>query len=109
MRIDDKNRCFAKYPDLKESIDKLKYLNCQDRNKIIHGMKDLILHHDNELFDKYVIEFPFEYGRRWYDKDPYSWLVINSLKYADENLKADIIIYLHEKLKSHTLVRSLHQ
>jgi hypothetical protein len=98
MCINDKNRWFDKYPDLKESIDKLKDLNWRDRNKIIHGMKDLILNYDNELFDKYVIKFPYEYSRRWYNKDPYSWLVVNSIKYADENLKADIIFYLNEKM-----------
>ena len=84
--------------DLKKSIDKLKDLNKQDGEEIIHGMKNLILNYDDELMDKHAVEFPMTCRRRWYDKDPYSWLVINSLKYADKDLITDIILYLKEKL-----------
>ena len=59
---------------------------------------DVILNYDNELFEKHVFEFPMTNGRRWYDRDPFSWLVINALKYADEDLITDIILYLKEKL-----------
>jgi hypothetical protein len=37
--------------------------------------------------------------RRWYDKSPFLWLVINALKYSDDDLITDIILYLKEKLK----------
>ncbi len=57
-------------------------------------MKDLILNCDNELMDKHATEFPMTCTKRWYDQDLYSWLIINSLKYMDEDLITDIILYL---------------
>ena len=98
MNANYKNRWYDKYPDLSKSIDELKDLNKLDRDKLILGLKDIILNYDNELFDKYVLEFPTPYGKRWYDKDPFSWLVINVLKYADKDLITDIILYLRENL-----------
>jgi len=99
MNVNYKNRWYDKYPDLSRSLEELKGLKKQDRDKLIHGLKDIILDYDNELFDKHVLEFPMTYRRRWYDKDPFSWLVINALEYVDEDLITDIILYLEEKLQ----------
>jgi hypothetical protein len=96
MSISNKHRWFDKYPDLRESIDKLEYFTKQDRDEIIQGMKDLISNYDNELIANIAIEFPLECKRRWYNTDPYAWLVINSLIYLDEDLITEIIIYLNE-------------
>ena len=54
--------------------------------------------YDNELIDRHVLEFPMTNRRRWYDKDPYSWLIINALKYANKDLITDVILYLKGKL-----------
>jgi len=93
-----KNRWYDKYPKLIKFIDKLKSLKKSKRDTIILGMQDIIMEHDSELIDKHVLEFPMTYRRRWYDRDPDSWLVINALKYADDNLLTDIILYLGERL-----------
>ena len=93
-----KNRWYDKYPDLRDCIEKLENLKKRKRDKIMLDMKDIIMDYDNKLIDRHVIEFPMTYKRRWYDKDPYSWLVINSLKYADEDLITNIITYLKKRL-----------
>ena len=98
MNVYNKNRWYDRYPKLSRSLEGLKDLNKRDRDKLILELKDVILDYDNELFDKHVLEFPMTYRRRWYDKDPFSWLVINALEYADEDLITDIILYLEEKL-----------
>ncbi len=98
MRADDNNRWYDKYPDLRKSIKMLKGLKKRNRDEIIQGMKDLISNRDKELIAKNAIEFPLECKRRWYDTEPYSCLVINSLKYADDDLITDIILYLKEKM-----------
>jgi hypothetical protein len=98
MSIDDKHLWYDNHPDLEKAIDKLEDLNRQDRDEIIRGLRDIILNHDDELFDRHAVEFPMTCARSWYDKDPYAWLVINSLKYVDEDLITDIFIYLKEKL-----------
>ena len=61
-------------------------------------MKDIIIDYDYELLNRYVIEFPMTYNRRWYDKDPFSWLIINGLKYANKELLNKIITYLKKVL-----------
>jgi hypothetical protein len=99
MNIDNKHRWFDKYPDLRKSIDKLEDLNKGVRDEVIRGIEELILSYDNQSFDRYERKFPFESSNRWYDKDPYAWLVINSIIYLDEDLITDIILYLKEKLK----------
>ena len=54
--------------------------------------------YDNELIDRHVLKFPMTYKRRWYDKNPYSWVIINALKYANKDLITDVILYLKGKL-----------
>jgi hypothetical protein len=95
MSINNKHPWYDNYPVLEKAIDKLEDLNKQDRDEIIRGLKDIILKHDDELIDRHAVEFPMTCARSWYDKDPYAWLVINSLKYVDEDLKNDITIYLN--------------
>jgi len=93
-----KNRWYDSYPKLMKLINKLKGSEKSKRETLILGMEDIIIEHDSELIDKHVQEFPMTYKRRWYDEDPDSWLVINSLKYADDDLLTDIILYLRERL-----------
>ena len=98
MHVDSKNRWYDKYSDLRSLLEKLKGLKRRERDKIILDMKDLIIDYDDELIDRYVFEFPIPLRRRWYDKSPFSWLVINVLKYANKDLITDVIIYLKERL-----------
>ena len=80
--MDKKNRWYDNYPELSIYIEKLKDIDKKNRDEIFIKIKDLINENNPELIDKYVIEFPMGLKRRWYDKDPFSWLIINSLKYA---------------------------
>ena len=98
MNVDFKNRWYDKYPDLSDRIEKLKDLKKRERDIIMLDIKDIIMDYDNELIDRHVLKFPMTYKRRWYDKDPYSWLIINALKYANEYLISDVILYLKGKL-----------
>jgi hypothetical protein len=92
------NRWYDKYPDLRIMLDTLREMKKRERDKIILEVKELINSRDKGLFDKYVFEFPLSLQKRWYDKNPFSWLVINAMKYADEDLLTDIILYLKERL-----------
>ena len=98
MRKTYNNRWYDKYPDLRIFIEKLKDIKAKERDTIISEMKGIIESYDDELFDRHVVDYPMTCRRRWYDKDPFSWLVINGLKYANEDLITDIILYLREKL-----------
>jgi len=93
------NRWYDNYPDLGELLKKLKNINESDRGNLLNSIKGLIEESDPALVDRYVMEFPLSTKkRRWYDKDPYSWLAVNSLKYANENIKKKVIVYLKKKL-----------
>ena len=82
----NKNRGYDKYPDLRERLDALKELDKEERDAIIAGIKDSIMSGDPGLIDRHVMEFPMTSKRRWYDQDPYCWLTVNALKYANEDL-----------------------
>ncbi len=100
MNDDSEGRSYDIYPNLSELIEKLKNSERRDQDKIISGIKDLIMDFDSELIDRHVMEFPLTVKRRWYDKDPYSWLVMNALKYGEEKLIKNVVNYLQKKLKS---------
>ena len=83
MKDNSDNRWYDNNPDLKEFLYKLKTSSKENQEKIFNDIKDIIMNYDDYLVEKHVMEFPLTEKRRWYDKDPYSWLAINSLKYLD--------------------------
>jgi hypothetical protein len=99
MHIEKNSRWYDVYPDFSEFLERLKDIPKKDRDKIILGMKDIILDFDSELFDRHVLEYPVNLKRRWYDRDPYSWLVVNALKYAEKELIQNTTIYLKKEFK----------
>lgn len=92
-------RAYDKFPDLAELIEQIKYLEKSKREKLLIGIKDIIIDYDPDFLDKYVSQFPMSLKRRWYDKDPFSWMTINAVHYADEDLLNLIIDYLKNELK----------
>ena len=100
MKAGTDKRWYDANPVLRELLEKLKITNNPKQEKIISGIKDLIMSYDSELMDRWVLEFPLTTKRRWYDKNPYSWLVINSLKYSEKKLLRRVISYLKKELKS---------
>ena len=87
-------RWYDKYTDLSNNLERLKESNKRKREKIFMDMKNIIMEYDSELIDRHVLEFPLTHKQRWYDKDPFSWLVINTLEYADDALLSKIRRYL---------------
>jgi hypothetical protein len=93
-------RWYDKYPGLGELLTKLKKTNELERGKLLDGIKQIVETSDPDLVNRHVMEFPLSAKkRRWYDHDPYSWLAINSLKFADDQVKNKVIGYLRSKLK----------
>jgi hypothetical protein len=90
------NRWYDKYPELQNILEKLKSLEKRERDRIMLYVKDLIIDHDKQIFNKYVFESPMPKRRRWYDKNPFSWLVINSLKCAEEDFITELTLFLQE-------------
>jgi hypothetical protein len=87
-------RWYDDIPELREKIEKLRDMDEVSRNRIFAGIKKLDKDFDSKLIDRHVLEFPMEQKRRWYDQDPYAWLIINSLRYAGPDLLQKVIDYL---------------
>ena len=98
MKTPDK-RWYDRNKSLASLLGMLKTRGPSDQEKLVTGMKEIIMEYDRDLMDRWVLEFPLTTKRRWYDQNPYSWLVINSLKYADAKLLAGIILYLRTELE----------
>ncbi|MEW6428726.1 MAG: hypothetical protein AB1568_11905 [Thermodesulfobacteriota bacterium] len=88
-------RWYDQYGDFGRCLDGLKDTNRWDRDRLIRGIMELIREHSPDLLDRFVLEFPLDISRkRWYDKDPYMWLLMNGLRYADAPLRDRITAYL---------------
>jgi hypothetical protein len=98
MKTPDK-RWYDKNKTLALLLWILKTRDLSDQERIVAGMKEIIMEYDQDLMDRWVLEFPLTTKRRWYDQNPYSWLVINSLKYADSRLLGGIILFLKNELE----------
>ncbi|MGQ9616138.1 MAG: hypothetical protein ACUVWJ_07005 [Spirochaetota bacterium] len=98
MGKETRKRWYDKNPELSNFLEKLRLTETGRRENLIHGIKDIIMTYDDRLMDRHVTDFPLTIKRRWYDDDPYSWMVINTLKYADRRLMQKILHYLKEKL-----------
>jgi len=98
MKTLDK-RWYDKNKKLASLLGILRTLDPSDQERVVAEMKEIIMGYDQELMDRWVLEFPLTTKRRWYDRNPYSWLVINSLKYADSRLLGGIILFLKDELE----------
>jgi hypothetical protein len=92
-------RWYDRNPELASLLERLKETDPREQERMVSEIKEIIMEYDSELMDRWVLEFPLTTKRRWYDQNPYSWLVINSLKYADTRLLFGVIAYLRDKLK----------
>ncbi len=96
--MSETKRWYDAIPELKGLIERLRDIDREQRNDIFDGIKKLDSDFDSKLIDRHVLEFPMNLKRRWYDQDPYSWLMINALKYADAPLLEQVIDFLKLKL-----------
>lgn len=92
-------RWYDQYPRLSACFETYKEIKSGPRNRIAHKILALIYKKEPEIMDKYVLEFPLdESKRRWYDKNPYMWLIVNSLKYASPELLNEITLLLEKEI-----------
>ncbi|MGD9201825.1 MAG: hypothetical protein PVI26_09695 [Chitinispirillia bacterium] len=94
------NRWYDKDKTLRALLDSLKPMKKKQRDEICTAIIELIKENQSELIDEMVMEFPLElHQRRWYDKDPYLWLIFNGLSKASDELLEKVKKYLKKKVK----------
>ncbi|MFC1586519.1 hypothetical protein ACFL5V_13310 [Fibrobacterota bacterium] len=89
-------RWYDKYGELAKNLDSFKEMEPKQKDPLIKGIMELIKEHQPELLAaEKAFEFPLEIKRRrWYDKDPYLWLMINTLQGASRELLKLVSDYL---------------
>ena len=84
---------------LNRCIDGLRHMPPFERYRLVQGMMCLIVYYEDDLLDRFVLDFPLEPDNgQWYDQDPYLWLVINGLQYGNPPLQRQVAAYLAEEL-----------
>jgi hypothetical protein len=91
-------RWYDKHPRLRGYLDSFKEMPQRPRNSLIRGIMGLVSKSNPELVDKFVLNFQLDPNRRrWYDRDPYLWLMFNGLSRANTSLLQSVTSFLSEK------------
>jgi hypothetical protein len=94
-----KNRWYDKHPKLALLLESLCTVKGSQRNTIISGIMEIIKLSTPNLLEQYVLDFPLDIKRRrWYDRDPYLWLIFNGLRYANAKLLTNVTRFLQEEI-----------
>lgn len=93
------SRWYDKHKKLAPLLESFKEMPEKRKTTLVGGVMDIVKKSDTKLVEKNVLEFPLESNRRrWYDKDPYLWLLFNGLQYAEVNLLGEITKYLMKNI-----------
>ncbi|MFP4418477.1 MAG: hypothetical protein ACOC41_08685 [Chitinivibrionales bacterium] len=75
-------------------LESLRCLESGKRERIVRDLIELIRSEEPAVLEDFVLEFPLDvYRRRWYDKDPYLWIIFNGMRFASESLVNRVIHY----------------
>lgn len=93
-----RQRWYDKHERLANHLEKLKTMPEKQRNELL---KDLIAFGrllDPDLFEKHLLEYPLDLKkRRWYDDDPYLWVVVNGLKFASDEILKKVVAFFDKQ------------
>ena len=94
------NRWYDKHAKLGKRLDTFKEMDQKIRDHLLKGVMDMVKNYDPSLLSyEKAFDFPLTFNRRrWYDKDPYLWLMFNTLKMADDTLLRSVEDYLEKEM-----------
>jgi hypothetical protein len=88
-------RWYDKYSELAKLLESLNKFSGVRRDELIAGVMMIIKQDTPNLLERYVLDFPLDIKRRrWYDNDPYLWLLFNGLQYASKPLLKKVTKFL---------------
>ena len=92
-------RWYDKYEELRRGLEVLKSMDRKERVPIVKDVLSMIKENDQGIIEATVMDYPLDsHRRRWYDRDPYLWLMVNSLKCSDPDLVKKVGMCLEERL-----------
>jgi hypothetical protein len=93
------NRWYDKDPALATYLESFQKMKKNLREELYTGIIEILRENSSTLIDDNAMEFPLDLPqRRWYDKDPYMWLIFNGLRMAEKPLLEEIKKYLASKI-----------
>ena len=98
--MEHKSRWYDAHKKLAGVLEALKDLQHSRRDRIVNHVIALINEASPGLLEKYLLDFPLDQARRrWYDKDPYLWLMVNGLQYASPALLQKSTKYIDQAIR----------
>jgi hypothetical protein len=92
------NRWYDQNWKLRYYLESLQKVDGPLREKIVKDLMDLIKEYDGALLDRFAEEYPLDMRKqRWYDQNPYLWILFNGLRYASDEV-IDLVIEYFERV-----------
>lgn len=92
-------RWYDLYPGFAESLEALKNLESSKRERIAKRVLRIVYGKDRDVIDDYVLSFSSSVGKkRWYDSNPFLWLIVNGLKGANPEVLSNTARLLKDKM-----------
>jgi hypothetical protein len=93
-----KNRWYDKHKKLASLLEKFKGMRPARRDRLVAGVITAVKEVSPDLLEKDVMKYPLDFQRRrWYDADPYLWLIFNGLSNADGKLLIKVTAFLEKQ------------
>ncbi|RBW47518.1 hypothetical protein DS885_02645 [Psychromonas sp. B3M02] len=94
------SRWYDKRPQLGKGLDRFKEMEPEVREPILKEIIDLVEQQDPSLLsDEKANEFRLDSaGLRWYEHDPYCWLVFSILEFASVSVWESVEIFFANRL-----------
>ena len=93
------NRWYDRNRKLKYYLESLQRVERPLREKIVKEIMAVVKEHDGALLDRFAEEYPLEIRKqRWYDQNPYLWILYNGLRYASDEVIECVIDYFESVL-----------
>jgi|GEM_PF-692915 len=94
-----KNRWYDKHEGLANHLEALKDMPKKQLNELLKDLITFARLLNPTLFEDHLFEYPLDpKRRRWYDEDPYLWLVVNGLRFTDDEVIAKIVAFFDKQI-----------
>lgn len=94
------HRWYDKHKNLARHLEKFKGMETRRRNRIVRDVLKIVREMNPGILEEFLLDFPLDViRRRWYDEDPYLWLLFNGLEHADQPLLERITNHLRTTMK----------
>lgn len=95
-----KNRWYDKHEGLANHFEALKAMPPKRLEEMLKDLIALGRLLDPNLFEEHLLEYPLDLKkRRWYDDDPYLWLVVNGLRFASDDIINKVVAFFDKQIE----------